>query len=243
MRMPSTPSVFQGEITTVPSDRTDPHHLAPDPVAWAERREEQAKAFDAIGERYDEAFPNKEGQEDCVRRLLDSLPQGAHVLDLGSGTGLPTARQLINAGARVTGFEISERMLELARANVPEADFRQVDIMDLDPVETSYDAIVAFFSLLCLPKDRVAVALGRVRASLAPGGLLCLSMVETDLDDVPLSFLGTKIRVSGYRRDELREVVTNAGLVIEDERVVRFEPKDEGARPEVQLFLTCRRGA
>ncbi|MBR8743418.1 class I SAM-dependent methyltransferase [Nocardiopsis sp. MG754419] len=227
----------------MPSDHTDPRNLAPDPVAWAERRAEQSRAFDAIGERYDEAFPNKEGQEDCVRRLLDSLAPGAHVLDLGSGTGLPTARQLVNAGARVTGFEFSQGMLDLARSNVPEAEFRQADILDLDPVETSYDAIVAFFSLLCLPKDRIADALGRVRASLAPGGLLCLSMVEADLDDVPISFLGSAIRVSGYPRDELRRVVTDAGLIIEDERTVSYAPEDEGAHPEVQIFLTCRRGA
>ncbi len=228
----------------MPSENTtDPRETAPDPVAWAERNTQQAEAFDTIGERYDEAFPNKEGQEDCVRRLLNLLPPGAQVLDLGSGTGLPTARQLVSSGARVTGFEISERMLELARENVPEAEFRRADIVDLDPVEKSYDAIVAFFSLLCLPKERIPVALGRVRASLVPGGLLCLSMVEADLDDQPISFLGTEIRVSGYPREELRSVVEKAGLVVEDERAVSFHPEDEGARPEVQVFLTCRRGA
>lgn len=226
----------------MPSDHTtDPREFGPDPVAWAERNARQANAFDAIGERYDEAFPNKEGQEDCVRRLLNLLPPNAQVLDLGSGTGLPTARQLVSSGARVTGFEISERMLDLARRNVPEAEFRQADIVDLDPVEKSYDAIVAFFSLLCLPKERIPLALGRVRASLVPGGLLCLSMVEADLDDVPIPFLGSEIRVSGYPRDELRAVVEKAGLVVEDERVVAYDP--EGARPEVQVFLTCRRGA
>ena len=82
-----------------------------------------------------------------------------------------------------------------------------------------------------------------LKGLLAPGGLLCLSMVESDLDDEPIPFLGSALRVSGYPRDELREVVTNAGLVIEDERVVTFEPKDPDARPEVQLFYTCRRGA
>lgn len=226
----------------MPSDHTtDPREFSPDPTAWTERNARQADAFDTIGERYDEAFPNKEGQEDCVRRLLNLLPPSAQVLDLGSGTGLPTARQLVSSGARVTGFEISERMLDLARHNVPEAEFRQADIVDLDPVETSYDAIVAFFSLLCLPKERIPEALGRVRASLAPGGLLCLAMVEADLDDVPISFLGSDVRVSGYPRAELRSVVEKAGLVIEDERVVTYHP--EGAHPEVQLFLTCRRGA
>ena len=219
----------------------DPLVTVPDPVAWAERSKHQATAFDRIGDRYDEAFPHKEGQEERIRRLLDLLPPDAHVLDLGSGTGLPTARQLVQAGVRVTGHEISERMIELARVNVPEAEFVRADILDLQPVETQYDAIVAFFSLLCLPRARIPEALSRVRASLLPGGLLCLSMVEADLDDVPISFLGSKIRVSGYPRAELRTVLEEAGLIVEDERVVTYDP--QGARPEVQIFLTCRRGA
>lgn len=220
---------------------SDPLVAVPDPVAWAERSERQAAAFDSIGERYDEAFPHKEGQEERIRRLLDLLPPNAHVLDLGSGTGLPTARQLVQAGARVTGYEISERMIELARVNVPEAEFVQADILDLEPVEAQYDAVVAFFSLLCLPRARIPEALGRVRASLLPGGLLCLSMVETDLDDTPISFLGSEVRVSGYPRAELRTVLEEAGLIVEDERVVTYDP--QGARPETQIFLTCRRGA
>lgn len=219
----------------------DPLVTVPDPVAWAERSKHQATAFDRIGDRYDEAFPHKEGQEERIRRLLDLLPPDAHVLDLGSGTGLPTARQLVQAGVRVTGHEISERMIELARINVPEAEFVRADILDLQPVETQYDAIVAFFSLLCLPRARIPEALSRVRASLLPGGLLCLSMVEADLDDVPISFLGSKVRVSGYPRAELRTVLEEAGLIVEDERVVTYDP--QGARPEVQIFLTCRRGA
>lgn len=221
----------------------DPLDLAPDPAAWAERSAQQAAAFDTIGERYDEAFPRKEGQEERVRRLLDLLPPGAHVLDLGSGTGLPTARQLASAGVRVTGYEISPRMIAIARENVPSATFVRADILDLKPVESSYDAIVAFFSLLCLPKARIPEALSRIRASLVPEGLLCLAMVEADLDDAPIPFLGLDIRVSGYPRAELRRVVGEAGLVIEDERVVSYAPDDPGARPETQVFLTCRRGA
>jgi len=229
----------------VPSENTapDPLEIAPDPQAWAERSAGQAAAFDTIGERYDEAFPRKEGQEERVRRLLDMLPPGAHVLDLGSGTGLPTARQFASAGARVTGYEISERMIEIARRNVPQATFVQADILDLKPVDSSYDAIVAFFSLLCLPKARIPEALSRIRASLVPEGLLCLAMVEADLDDAPIAFLGSQIRVSGYPREELRRVVQKAGLFVEDERVVSYEPENPGARPETQVFLTCRRGA
>lgn len=222
------------------TDHTTPRP-APGSETWAERSRSQAEAFDTIGERYDEAFPHKEGQEERTRRLLDLIPPGGRVLDLGSGTGLPTARQLAQSGARVTGFEISPRMIELARANVPEAEFVQADIMDLDPGERQYDAIVAFFSLLCLPKAQIPTALGRIRAALAPGGVLCLSMVEAEIDDAPIPFVGAEIRVTGYGREELRSVVEGAGLVVEDEKVVAYEPGG-GAQPETQIFLTCRRG-
>lgn len=215
---------------------------SPGTEAWDERSRLQAEAFDTIGARYDEAFPHKEGQEEHTQRLLDLLPPGGHVLDLGSGTGLPTARRLVLAGARVTGFEISPRMIELARINVPEAEFVRADIMDLDPDEHRYDAIVAFFSLLCLPKEQIPTALGRIRAALVPGGVLCLSMVEAEADDTPIPFVGAQVRVTGYGREELRTVVEDAGLVVEDERILSYEP-GEGAQPETQIFLTCRRRA
>ena len=225
----------------MPSDHSDPRPPAHAPRSWDERASAQAHAFDLIGERYDEVFPDKKGQEEHVRRLLETLPAGSRVLDLGSGTGLPTARRLVDAGMRVTGFEISERMLELARRNVPEAEFHRTDIVDLDPDGTSYDAVVAFFSLLCLPRARIPEALARVREALVPGGTLCLSMVETDLDDAPIPFLGASLRVSGYPRDELRRVVEAAGLAVEDERAVVYEPEGGDAPPETQVFLTCRR--
>src|SRR5688572_20996774 len=72
-----------------------------------EYRALQAAAFDRIGERYDEAFPHKEGQEKAGAWLLHRLPPASRVLDAGCGTGLPTARQLADAGMAVTGIDIS----------------------------------------------------------------------------------------------------------------------------------------
>jgi len=42
-------------------------------------REGQAEAFDAIGNRYDEAFPHKEGQVSAGEWLIRSLPAGSRV--------------------------------------------------------------------------------------------------------------------------------------------------------------------
>ncbi|MFI1096839.1 class I SAM-dependent DNA methyltransferase [Streptomyces sp. NPDC020917] len=205
----------------------------------------QAEAFDAIGDRYDEAFPHKEGQIEAGGWLTASLPKGARVLDLGCGTGMPTARQLTDAGLHVTGIDLSPGMLALARRNVPDAEFVRGDIGDLvtgGPLAPgSFGGVAAFFTLLMLPRAEIPYALGAIHRLLEPGGLLALSMVEADVDDMQIPFLGHTIRVSGYLRDELHHVVTDAGFEVIKEESYAYAPASSDVPPELQLFLYCRR--
>ncbi|MFF7158235.1 methyltransferase domain-containing protein [Streptomyces sp. NPDC008139] len=205
----------------------------------------QAEAFDAIGDRYDEAFPHKDGQVRAGEWLVETLPAGARVLDLGCGTGLPTARQFTDAGLRVTGVDLSAGMLAQARVNAPAADFVQADFADLTEggplAPGSFAAVAAFFSLLMLPKDEIPGTLRAIHGLLEPGGLLAVSMVEADLDNVPIPFLGHTIRVSGYLRDELRHVVVDAGFEVIKEDSYAYAPASTDVPPEEQIFLSCRR--
>ncbi|MFJ8792014.1 class I SAM-dependent DNA methyltransferase [Streptomyces sp. NPDC102462] len=205
----------------------------------------QAAAFDAIGDRYDEAFPHKEGQVAAAEWLVGSLPPGARVLDLGCGTGRPTARRLADAGFEVVGVDLSPVMVDLARANVPEAEFHRLDIADLRPGGPrdlgTFDAVVAFFALLMLPRAEIPLALETVRRLLAPQGLFALSMVEADVDDFAIPFIGSTVRVSGYLREELREVVDGAGFDIVGESLYSYAPASADVQPEEQIFLRCRR--
>jgi ubiquinone/menaquinone biosynthesis C-methylase UbiE len=204
------------------------------------RAAEQARAFDRIGSRYDEIFPHKDGQLAGGRWLLERLPAGARVLDVGCGTGLPTARQLVESGVEVVGIDISPVMLDLARANVPGARFVQADVLDVDPGLGPFDGIVAFFSLLMLPRAQIPMALERMCRMLRTDGRVVLGMVEADLDDVPIPFVGSTIRVSGYPRDQLRSVVEGAGMLVEEQAELAYDPAGPGAPPEVQIFLYCR---
>src|SRR5262249_21242613 len=161
------------------------------------------------------------------------------VLDAGCGTGLPTARQLVDAGAEVTGIDISPVMLSLARANVPEAEFLLQDATEVDASLGVFDAVVAFFSLLMLPRSDIPAALASLRAVLRPGGWLVLGMVEADLDDVPIPFLGVSVHVTGYFEEQLRRVASEAGFRIVSEQTERYAPVDPYTQPEIQLFLCC----
>ncbi|MFE5741346.1 class I SAM-dependent DNA methyltransferase [Streptomyces celluloflavus] len=205
----------------------------------------QAEAFDAIGDRYDEAFPHKEGQLASGEWLAGALPAGSRVLDLGCGTGQPTSRQLSDAGHRVVGVDLSPTMVKLARDNAPDAEFHRLDIADLRNGRLggagSFDGIASFFSLLMLPRAEIPCALRMLHDLLRPGGLLALSMVEADVDDFTIPFLGNSIRVSGYLRDDLRRAVRDAGFDVIGEDSYAYAPASTDVPPEIQLFVHLRR--
>jgi SAM-dependent methyltransferase len=208
-------------------------------------RSGQAEAFDAIGDRYDEAFPHKEGQLSAGTWLIDSLPAGSRVLDLGCGTGVPTTRQMTDAGFEVVGVDLSRRMVQLAREYVPAATFHQLDIADLRPGGPQdlgrFDAVAAFFSFLMLPRVEIPLALQTVRHLLVPGGLFVLSMVEADVDNYAIPFLGNTIRVSGYVLEDLHRVIETGGFEIVKEAAYTYAPAVADVPPEEQVFLCCRR--
>lgn len=216
----------------------------------------QAVAFDSIGARYAEAFPDKAGQLACGEWLLAELEPGAPVLDIGCGTGDPTIRQLTEGGLRVTGVDLSDGMLRLARQTAPAAEYHRIDMYDLTTEHAvrawgvpelgpdaagRYAAATAFFSLILLPQAEIPEVLGRIRTLLRPGGLLALGMVEADLDHAPLPFLGHEIRISGYLREDLEQTLRRAGFLVEEHSGHPYAPASTALPPEEQLFLRCRR--
>ncbi|MGW8378763.1 methyltransferase domain-containing protein [Streptomyces sp. ODS28] len=205
-------------------------------------RDGQAESFDAIGERYDDAFPHKDGQRASGAWLADQMPPGSRVLDLGCGTGVPTARQLADAGHLVTGVDLSPGMLKLCRDNVPSGEFHKLDIAEVEASGLGpFDGAAAFFSLLMLPRGEIPAALRMLHGRLRSGAPLALGMVEADVDDFPIPFLGHTIRVSGYLRDDLRRVVREAGFEVVGEDAYAYAPASTDVPPEIQLFLHCRR--
>jgi len=195
-------------------------------------------AFDLIAERYDEAFTDRNAQLAAGRWLIDELPPGGRILDLGCGSGLPTAVQLADAGFEVVGTDESNRMLELARKRVPGATFLQRDLRDLGEDLGTFDAVVSFFSLLMLPRADISLVLGRVRERLTDRGLLAIGMVYGDMDYLPICFLGASTFATCYPTDQLVQVVTDAGFEVVD--VDEVDVQAEPERVERQIFLRAR---
>lgn len=129
------------------------------------------RGYDALAGRYEEAFGSDDKYRDCLAELRRRLPaEGGAVLDLGCGNGVPVARELAAAGHRVTGVDFSATQLRLARRRVPGARFLLADATRVEFAAESFDAVVAYYSLIHLPLAEQPPLLRRIAAWLRPGG-------------------------------------------------------------------------
>lgn len=192
------------------------------------------EVFDQLAEQYQGEHSHNPFQVALTERLSDLLPAGASVLDLGCGTGVPTAKILTESGHRVVGVDISVGMLELARRQVPAAEFVHADFAQLPADFGSFDAVTAFFSLLMLSKAQIEATLDKVAGWLNPGGRLAIGMVNFDADSVPVEFLGVPVTVSGYLEPDLAALLERTGFTIISIETVQFTPS--GGPAESQIF-------
>ncbi len=186
-----------------------------------------ADGYDAMAERY-RAWSDDRPSATRLAMLdlaLAAIPAGAEVVDLGCGAGVPMTLALAR-DRRVTGFDLSETQLRMARANVPGATFHQADLVTLDLPSASTDAVVAFYVLTHVPRDAHADLLRRISRWLRPGGVLLASFgVEDDPGGVEDQWLGVPMYFSHFSARVNRRLVAEAGLVVESADVL-VEPED-----------------
>ena len=141
------------------------------------RRGDTIDAYRSWAPTYDEPNTLFEVDEPIVLGIVDSLPVG-DALDAACGTGR-YARQLAARGHRVVGVDSSPDMLDAARTNLPEADFRVGDLSALPLDDDSVDLAVSGLALSHV-RDLASVFAELVRV-LRPGGHLVVSDAHHEL--------------------------------------------------------------
>lgn len=186
--------------------------------------------YDSIAPRYLEfaqrnlACEPSSARMNYLQKLLERLPAQARVLELGCGAGIPCT-QLLAQQAYVTGVDISAAQIALARQHVPGAILLQADMMTLASPPASFDAVVAFYSIIHLPRTEQAVLLERLTEWLRPGGWLLVNLgVSDDPGSIEPDWLGTAMYWSSYDARTNLDLVSRAGFtLVETETLVDHE--------------------
>ncbi len=131
--------------------------------------------YDAVASEYDARISGELAGKPLDRALLDAFTEevgsGPPVCDAGCGPG-NVARYLKDRGVNVHGLDLSPAMVAIAARSHPDIGFRTGDLATLDGEPADLAGIVAFYSLIHLPRERVAGAIRNMKGHLRWGGLL-----------------------------------------------------------------------
>jgi len=210
----------------------------------AHKRKDFQTSYDLVADEYVQRIFEELQHKPLDRQLLDRFAANVRnvgpACDMGCGPG-HIARYLRGRGVEVCGVDLSPAMVERARRLTPGIEFRQGDMLTLEVSDGAWAGIVAFYSLIHIPRDDMAQALREFWRVLQPGGLLLLAFHIGD-DSIHLDeWWGQKVSVDFFffRSDELATSLREADFEIEE--IIEREPYPDVEHQSRRAYIFARR--
>lgn len=175
--------------------------------------------YDALAAVYDDTFPTGYGSQversavDMFADAVGALDRRGPVVDVGCGTGHQT-HDLSSRGFDVVGVDPSQGMLERARQRFPAVTLVQDDALLVRVQAETFAGIVARYSLIHVPPDRLPAVLSAWVSRLQPGGPVLTAFQALDAED-PADVRGFDHAVAPawrWRPDAMSSALADAGL-------------------------------
>jgi len=136
-----------------------------------------------VYQRHGAIWANRRGNHLTEGLWLDRfcalLPAGAALLDIGCGSGLPMARELLRRGFDVTGVDGAPTMLALFQRNLPGVEAHLCDMRQL-ALNRRYSGLLAWDSFFHLSPNDQRNMFWRFQAHAAPGAALMFTSGDTE---------------------------------------------------------------
>jgi 2-polyprenyl-3-methyl-5-hydroxy-6-metoxy-1,4-benzoquinol methylase len=196
------------------------------------------EGYNAIAARYLAERTRDSADVRLLNDFMERLPKNANVLDAGCGAGIPIS-QMLSERFHVTGVDFSEAQIELAKKNVPDAEFLCEDMTKINFADGTFDGITSYYAIIHIPREEHQALLENFHRMLKPGGfaLLCLG-AEHLIDDVDENYLGTRMYWSHYDSETYLQMLKEIGFTILWSKIVA----DESCEGAGHLFVLVQKG-
>jgi SAM-dependent methyltransferase len=143
-----------------------------------DNRGDPGGSYDAVVDEYVRLIFHELEHKPFDRGLLDrfasSIRSNGTVADIGCGPG-HVGRYLHERGVRICGVDLSAGMVESARSLNPGIELMRGDMRALPVADGTWAGIVAFYSIIHIPRDQVLGTLKEFVRVLEPGAPLLLA--------------------------------------------------------------------
>ncbi|MGV8872169.1 MAG: class I SAM-dependent DNA methyltransferase [Rhodococcus sp. (in: high G+C Gram-positive bacteria)] len=198
-------------------------------------------AYDTVAESYADLVRHELDGRHLELGLLatfaDRVP-GGEVLEVGCGSGRITDH-LHGLGVDVAGIDLSPNMIDVARREYPHLRFRVGSMESLESANNSVAGVVAWYSIIHTPPDKLPAVFAELNRVMAADGLLLLAFQSGD-ERVRLEHVyGHAVAYDAYRLDPdaIAQMVVDANFEIE----VRVHRAPVGYEPTPQAYLMARK--
>lgn len=195
---------------------------------------EIAQSYDQIAERWSSPdFPASNGIAPHERAIA-FLKQKQTALDIGCGSSGRIVDLLLRHGFAVEGVDISQRMLELARARHPDITFYHADICQW-ALPRQYDLISAWDSIWHLPLSEQEPVMRKIMQGLTPGGVFIFTTggLDEPIEKVDSS-MGPQVYYSVLGIPQTLKLIDACGCIC---RHLEYDQY-----PESHLYLIVQKG-
>ena len=184
------------------------------------------ETYNKIAEDWHKQHKDDDWWVEGTDKFISFLKPNDLVFDVGCGGGTKS-KYLINKGLKVFGIDFSEKMIEIAKREAPEAKFLAMDVKDLVNLDREFDGILAQAILLHIPKKEIPAVLKTLISKLKPDGYLYVAVKETkpgqNEEEVKTEDdLGYKYQrfFSYFIPDEIKKYLIDSGLKIVYENIL-----------------------
>lgn len=144
-----------------------------------QNKERVYESYEEIVQWFDDARTKTLMESEYLNLIVNSVPAGGSVLDLGCGTGEPIAQFFMGKGFKITGIDGSKKMIELCKKRFPSERWIVSDMRNIN-LNQQFDVVLAWHSFFHLDQDSQRKMFKIFKAHIKPGGILAFTSGEEE---------------------------------------------------------------
>ena len=156
--------------------------------------------------------------KEAMDKFVALLPDKEYrVLDLGCGFGLDLGG-FLEGGFEITGIDISESMLNLARQRFPKVELHKMDMRQLNFKKGSFGGVWASHCLYHVPKRDIGRVIEQIKYVLVPQGIFfgslkmgCGEGIDREVQSV--SYPGKPRFYALYTEAEIKDMLRDFDVI------------------------------
>lgn len=183
--------------------------------------------YNKIAKQYTKQYFDDQSDFPYLSDFITKLPQNSMVLDVGCGPG-NFSSFLLEHNFQVTGIDLSEKMISIAKQKVPGVTFLKQDMRMLKFKDQQFDGILAAYSLIHIESKDLPKTLQNFYRILKDGGYLQVIVQKGQADQIVSqpSRPSEKMFFNFFSSERLNHFLTNAGFIIDSQKQVKAEDSE-----------------